>query len=208
MADAITVASATEKLNEVLRKIGQDLPRGAKTSLREWADYALKRFVTSRLSGGSGALQRRTGDLARSFRTVIQGDGMESAARFYTDSRYAKIHETGGTIRPRHARRLAVPVRGSPALTPAGRQRYSSPLRRTLPANYQFWIQRSDDGKLFLMGRREMTGKGRTKIQPWYQLVRSVTIRPRMHFADSMRLYVKVFKARLAAQARKVMGNG
>jgi len=217
MTQLATLETATDKLNRVLRRIGDNLGKESKNGLEGWSRYALKRFVASRLSGGTGALQRRKGDLARSFLFEVSGLGLDSQTEFRTDSRYAAIHEEGGTIKPKRARALAIPVRGGPALTPAGVSRYASgdgqSLRNTLPSDYTFWIYRAPDGKVWLMGRKNLesgrAAKGKkTRAQAWFQLVKRVRIKPRMKFRESIRLYVKVFAARLRETAQKVFGSG
>lgn len=207
---------ATDKLNKALRKMYNEFGEGAKNGLADWSQYALKRFVVSRLSGGTGALQRRRGDLARSFRFELKGTGLESQSRFVTSSRYARIQEEGGKIVPKHAKALAIPVRGGPAMTPSGVPRYPSgagiSLRSTLPKDHRFWVMKSANGKVWLMGaKQEASGKmSRSKkgrAQAWFQLVKSVMLKPRMKFRESIRLYAKVFAARLAQTARKVFGG-
>jgi hypothetical protein len=78
--------------------------------------------------------------------------------------RYAAMQEFGGIQRPRNAKMLRIPL--GPALTGAGVDRYATPLRAT--AAGEFYVWKSDDGKLFL--RKTDSG------EIWYRLVSQVRI--------------------------------
>jgi len=216
-AETATLEVAHAKLNATLKKMSQDFSTGTRTSLVDWSRYALKRFVASRLSGGSGALRRRTGSLARSFRFEVSGKGLDSQTRFATDAPYARLQEHGGKITAKKAKALAIPLMGSPAVTPAGVPRYPSghgrSLRNTLPKDYTFWVYKAPSGKVFLMGAKKTEGgkasrSNKGRAQAWFQLKKSVTIKPRMKFAESIRLYVKVFSDKLAQTAERIFRGG
>jgi len=81
-------------------------------------------MVSTRLRGRPG-LARRSGDLARSFRYTVMSKGNRPVLRVWTTSKYAAIHERGGTIVPKKSKYLAIPV--GPSLQPTGASKYSSP---------------------------------------------------------------------------------
>lgn len=127
-----------------------------------------------RLSGRPG-LARRTGALARSFQTSITGDKVDDLRGVYfSTSRYAAIHESGGTITGK-GKLLAIPL--AAARTSAGVSRYPSPLRQTLPASFPngTFVRRSRAGNLILFGKNPDRS-----ITPLFALKQSVTIPPRL----------------------------
>lgn len=128
-----------------------------------------------RLSGRPG-LARRTGALARSFQTEVTGSKIgDLRGAYFSTSRYAAIHETGGTITGK-GKLLAIPL--AAARTAAGVGRYPSPLRQTLPASFPggTFVRRSRAGNLILFGR---TVKGADPT-PLFVLKQSVTIPARL----------------------------
>lgn len=129
-----------------------------------------------RMSGRPG-LAARSGALRRSWKVEIRGESLETLHGTYaTTSRYARIHEHGGTIRPTSAKMLAVPL--SAARTPAGVSRYGSPLRAILAANFPggTFVQRTKSGALILFGKPT---KDSAPV-PLFVLKDSVTIPPRL----------------------------
>lgn len=96
-------------------------------------------FITTNFLSGQ-LLGRRTGALARSVigRSVrLNGvPGLRVGVFRGPALAYARIHAEGGTIKPRKAKALAVPVKGGPALTAAGVERYGGP--RNFPGGLKF----------------------------------------------------------------------
>lgn len=110
---------------------------------------------------------RGTGNLARSLHSeVTESSDTYAEVATGTDLEYAAIHEFGGTIRPKNAEALAVP------LTPEAKK-YASP--REFPRKLH--VQVSEDGKAFLAGAR---GK------PYYILLKSVTIPARPYLRPAI----------------------
>ena len=70
---------------------------------------------------------------------------------------YARIQEEGGTITPRNARFLAIPV--GPALTAAGVSRFRSP-RDVQGLHYQHGTLRDQQGRVWYLLRRSVTIRG------------------------------------------------
>lgn len=128
-----------------------------------------------RLSGNP--LKVRTGALRGSFTAnVVSVPGGNKAVSISTRSPYFRIHDTGGTIRPRTAKFLAIPL--DAALTPAGVSRYPSPLRASLPIAFPLgvFVRRG-----ILWGVRSR-GRGgvKSEIVPLFALRKQVTIPARI----------------------------
>jgi hypothetical protein len=122
---------------------------------------------------GSGA--QRTGRLQQSIRgsvravgdkdaeIVVQAGGQLGGAAV----RYAAAQEYGGTIRPKKARYLAMPIHPK-TITPAGVSIYASP--RDVPEKLAF--VEGVDGEKFLLN---------AKGEAYYMLFSSVTLKPRRY---------------------------
>ncbi len=123
------------------------------------SDTVLQRLVAN-VSGL--VLKRRTGDLARSigFRIEKNKEGIESvigsgASRKTARTVYANIHETGGTIRPKRARKLAIPI--GAALTPSGVARFTPAELKNGSAGYdESFIAKSKAGSLIIYGKKDL----------------------------------------------------
>jgi len=89
--------------------------------------------------------------------------------------RYARIHEYGGTITPKRARLLTVPL--SAALTAAGVQRFTAREAADIYKGGTFWktISAGGGGIPILFGKK--TEKSRT-ITPLFVGLKRATIRP------------------------------
>jgi phage gpG-like protein len=126
----------------------------------------LHRTMVERASGDP--LKRRTGELARSWRFDVKDNLGMPIAEVATSSKYARIHEFGGTITPKKAKWLTIPLTGNQ--TGAGVTKQSA---RAAIAAGGFFKRDKDDGKLYLRN-----GQG----VPLFVLVKSVTIPPRLGF--------------------------
>lgn len=121
----------------------------------------------------SGSGSQRSGKLQQSIRgrvlavddnnaeVIVQAGGLLSGAAI----RYAAAQEYGGTIRPKKARYLSIPIHPK-TITPAGVSIYKSP--RDVPEPLTFL--ESVDGRKYLMSE---------SWEPYYMLVTSVTLKPR-----------------------------
>jgi hypothetical protein len=113
----------------------------------------------------STVLHGRTGTLAREW--VLERDPGEVLAwRFRNRMAYAAVQEYGGTITPKNASMLTIPLPG-PALTERGVPRFKS--ARDVPGLFVF---KSASGQAFLA---QHTGKGPGGIALWYILRKSVS---------------------------------
>lgn len=173
-----------EKLKKVLERKGRGLQSVSRASLQAWGLMTLGKFKAKQLSGRPG-LNKRSGTLSRNTRFMARGhDLSDLEGRFSIGGpagKYARIHETGGTITPKKARMLAIPIPGSPAVTPAGVSKYPSPLRANLPKSHDFFLLETG-GQVLLMGDR----KGGDKPRPWYVLKHSVKIPKRLGFKKTI----------------------
>ena len=106
------------------------------------------RSLRAKLSGEDR--KRRTGNLARSVTNTDptrRPDGVWEGRFGYgrgPSARYARILEEGGTITPKNAKVLSIPI--GEGLTATGRARYASP--RQVPDG--FWLSRPGLPPLFL----------------------------------------------------------
>lgn len=130
---------------------------------------------------GGNPLNTRTGRLRQSIGFFIETAPdlalhLESGGKRTGrgEVRYAAIHEYGGTIVPKTAKMLRIPIRGGPALTGAGVDRFPTPLRAAAPPGF-FSLAKSASGALSLVHDGE----------PWYRLRRSVRIPARPYIRPS-----------------------
>lgn len=81
---------------------------GMKQGAMDWLGVQQKNQMT----GGHPGLNRRTGTLARSWAVTTVGWGERFVVRVATNTKYAKIHQTGGVIRPKNGKYLAFMYEG------------------------------------------------------------------------------------------------
>lgn len=190
-------------------------------------------FIALRLSGRPG-LNRVSGALIRSFRVGRSPRGVplnDVVSWLASASPYAAIHETGGTIRPKRRRALAVPLEA--AKTKAGGLKGSSVTlaedamtvgstaiekgERTLYARRDLQFIHSKKAKA--AGKAPILavirGKGkRARIIPMFALVRSVEIKPRMQFFDTFESWsarpasLRFFSTALRRLLERLAGKG
>lgn len=166
------------------------------------------RFVPFSYGSRPEKMMSRTGNLRRSFRSRVDGERLSDLQlSIYTDVPYAGTQETGGTIRPKRASYLRVPLRA--ALTPSGAPSGRA-LIRPAPGGYvtdlgKTFIFKSRKGELFI-GIKGQTEGGRPKA--FYKLVRSVTISPRLEFVRTFQDRTTRFvRVRLAEAGRRIEGK-
>lgn len=85
------------------------------------------------------------GALARSWRTTLERDRLELTATVASSLPYAAIQDTGGIVRPKRARMLAIPIRG-----PGGPRPGQGP--RQFPG--ELHVQRTPKGRLILADKK------------------------------------------------------
>lgn len=174
-------------------------------TLRKRAQAFQSRMVKERLSGPRpGKLGRRTGAAASAVKARVEGantDRPRLVAFVERRAFYLKIHETGGTIRAKRARNLAIPV--GPALTKAGVSKNTSPRKSAVPL--MFWISRKGN-KLLVEARTQSSGVKQLKfpMKVHYVLKRQVTIPARLGFREMFEEEARKAREAVAAEVRKV----
>jgi phage gpG-like protein len=187
----VEIEAALKGFEESMKKKREALPPAGRKGLYLWAEGALGKFKVDRLSG-AGGLNVITGDLRRSFLHRETGEVLANLeSHLFTTSKYAAIHEFGGTIRPKSAKMLAIPIKGSPATRASGEPLYHSPLRQTLPQTLDFFVDERGTGRFFLI---DETG------QAWFRLVPSVKIPARMRFRETIKAQILQLQERLKEQ--------
>jgi len=179
-----------------LRYLLRYFPKSLATALRPQINKAVKWFKNkhqiARLSGPPG-LERRTGDLVKSFVTGISGENIHDIEGWVaTRSKYAGIHETGGVVRPKNPNGfLAIPL--DAAKTPAGviKNEFAGPLRN-VPG---LFCEKSPSGKLLLW----MDKPG--GVVPMFVLKKQVSIPPRLKFYEMFRRWSGLLKKRFLEPA-------
>jgi len=126
---AIVIDSA--EVTDFLKDFPEQLFSNAKREFSR-SVFNVQSNITRPMRSGMKGLQSRSGNLARSIQAFVEGDKLDKLTGFVnTDSIYAPIHETGGTITAKNAY-LNLP--GGPYLnipsslnkTPAGITRFTA----------------------------------------------------------------------------------
>lgn len=204
-------------------------PEEAKKEMRDAAWKTAKRFqavfIKARLSGRPG-LNRVTGALIRSFRVgrSPKGEPLDRIVSWLASrSRYASIHETGGTIRPKRRRALAIPLPA--ALTGAGAVKGEAV--RVMPETQKVGGVTFRKGERSLRARTDLiyikrlggkspllVKKVGDRIIPMYVLKSSVKIPARMKFYDTFRSWsgrpaaLRFFSSALRRLFERLWGKG
>ncbi len=136
----------------------EEFKKGFRTHGRQY----VRQLISERTRGRPG-LKRRTGNLARSITPRVTGRTVRDLTLSVTIGEglaYAKLQEEGGTIRPKRARNLAIPL--DSVRTPAGVPRFK-PRDSQLQPMFAVRLR----GKLFLAKRfknrteaRSVLGRG------------------------------------------------
>jgi phage gpG-like protein len=107
-------------LKRVVRKYPEVANKVLKTTFRTYLRHLQRRLTTERLTAGGGGegLNVRSGQLRRSFKVTVTGEFATLRGLLSTHVPYARIHEYGGEIVPKTARKLWIP--SDLMRTPAG----------------------------------------------------------------------------------------
>ncbi len=160
---SVSIHLDTKGFDKGIKEMPKKMYAGMKIAFRKVGDIFLEKLVMSRLSGRPG-LKRTTGTLARSFKRVVFGGNIRDLNMIvFTDSKYARIHEHGGKIKPKKGHALAIPLNA--AKTSAGVSRYKSP--RDIP---DLWLYKRGGRPPLLM----------LEGTPMFVLLKSVKIKPRL----------------------------
>jgi hypothetical protein len=183
-----------KKLRYLIRKYPKALAAALRPQMSKAVRWFRKKHEIARLSGPPG-LHRRTGDLVKSFVPDVSppGTGLSDLASWLaTRSRYAQIHEEGGTIKAKKPGGfLAIPLPAALAPTGVLKNEFVGPLRN-VPG---LFCEKSPSGKLLLW----MDTPG--GVVPMFVLKKSVDIPPRLRFFDMFRRWAGVLKKRFMEPA-------
>lgn len=150
-----------------------------------------------RSGGGLKNLARRSGKALQSIgdSIAVTGETMDSVQGRIGGLFTLKIHESGGTVRPRSAQYLTVPL-------PAALDASGVPVKKSARDWDKTFVMRSKNGNL-IVARRD----GR-KVVPLYLLVRQVVIAPRLGMRDRLEAGKQRFIERtLKSLAREMRGG-
>jgi hypothetical protein len=186
-----------KKLGFLIGRFPKELAKALRTPMLRAVKWFKKKHRIARLSGPPG-LQRRTGDLIRSFVPGVSppGTGISDLESWLaTRSKYAGIHEEGkvGLRSDRPGGYLTIPITpeyGGQALTAGGVLKGKYTDLRSVPGMF---VKKSKKGNLILF---EKVGKG---IVPQFVLKKSVDIPPRLRFFDMFRRWTGALKKRFLA---------
>jgi hypothetical protein len=192
----------TDNASTALRDYGAKFRRGAQSEMERFGQDWTRRLVSERLSGRPG-VKRRTGNLARSFKSRTFDSRLLGAIVLDVQpegpgSEYAHIQEFGGTIRPKRAKNLWIPIAGN--LTPAG-------VARITPT------EAINRGGFFAKGiffGKPLVGKGKAQAAPvpLFVLKKSVTVKGRMGASTLWAESMPSLTARLDAVASALAKGG
>lgn len=129
-----------------------------------------------------------TGNLARSYKATLIRTGKQSAAGVYSDAPHARIHDRGGTIKPRTGKNLPVPL--------SARARNTRGLWPRHWPKGQLFMLRSKAGKILLASR----GRGRRA-----KLIFHYVLKPSVQISGKQYLRAAVNKAR--SGIAKILGD-
>jgi len=154
-------------------------------------------------------IHRRTGRLAASISSRVEQEAAAVFARLGLLTggdllAYAAIQEFGGTVRPKRAKVLTIPL--AAALTPAGVPRFTA--REASEQYLTFW-HKQQDGDLILYGYK---GGGKNvkerQLVPLFLGVTQVTIKPAYFLTSSMNNAADAIQAELQANiAGQLLGQ-
>jgi len=171
LADEVVINE--KNLRRAVIKFPSRLFVNLEMTIRKEMRFFVDDHIKQRLSGRKGnvGLNRRTGNLKDSFlpRVVSKGKDLTTLrgfAGFTKQVPYARIHELGGEIKPVNAKFLAIPL--AAAKTPAGVAR----IKPREVTNSVFITTKS--------GGRILAQKNGKNITPFFLLVKSVKIPPRL----------------------------
>ena len=178
-----------------------------------WKTFERK-MVVERLSGPTTAnsLSVRTGQLRRSMNHIIIPRGSKGVRlNVFVGGGvpYARIHEKGGTIRPKKSKYLAIPV--GQQLTGAGVSK-GGPRQSADPL--MFILSKLTKKKLLVAAKQVPRKRGSgTRLTPdlkggkldvRFVLVDKVTIKPRLGFKKTFNIVAKECIRKLRRRGRKI----
>lgn len=189
----------TENVSTALRDFGARFKTRAAVEMNRFGQSWIGTLVSQRLSGRPG-VNRRTGNLARSFKSKVTDSTLLNAVVLDVQpegpgAEYADLQEFGGTITPKRAKNLWIPIAGN--LTPAG-------VARITPTEA---INRGGFYAKGIFFGKPLVGKGKAtaKPVPLFVLKKSVTVPGRMGATPLWEQSLPSLTARLDATAAALL---
>jgi phage gpG-like protein len=103
--------SITYKGSKLLERMEKRMRPAMREGMKKFVLMA-ENFAKTKSFGGPGQLQVRTGTLSESINSYYYQTGPWTLGGLYSNVVYARIHELGGTIRPRTAKVLKFRIDG------------------------------------------------------------------------------------------------
>ena len=175
----ISLELNTNKLLKAYHLVQERLAVELKDGLDHASRKFLKEFRARRLQGGAGVKSRgRAGLFGHFKRNAVYYRGkqsLESYVEIFTESKIAKLHETGGTVKDPSGGSLAVPLSKRTQMFTS-----SGALRKTYkdPKSLKNVFPKKINGKVFLVRAK----KKDNSITPLFVLKKSVRMKPRLGF--------------------------
>lgn len=218
------------EVDRALRVLPAACDRRANTSLRDAGRLFQNAMVKSFRPRGSRSdewLQARTGTLRRSVKYQVSGKQLTdlTLSVFSSGTKYANLQENGGTIRPRNAKYLTIPIEDN--ILPSGVPRYPSakdlrretnffvrPAQRNARGRFRkdklrgarTFVLKAKTGKLYIILRQ---ANGKSKLL--WALVKSVYIPPRFGFRKTWNeqapMRAKLFQDAMSAAVADAVGK-
>jgi hypothetical protein len=193
----------TNQLMRAYHLVPKELEYELKDAFDHLSRKFLKVFRNKRLSGPPGVKARPRGLFTHFKRNVVFRGlrGTDSYAEIYTESKIAKLHEEGGTLRDPSGGKIAVPLSARTQMfTSSGalRKRYKNiaGLRNIIP--------KIINGKVFLVRVK----KRDKSILPLYVLKKSVRVKPRLEFYETFHATAPVMYGILNKAFDKALQKG
>lgn len=180
-----TMISALSQIPSLLQQGGiramtESLELVSATTRREFLSGPYPTHLEPRTGRLRASLRR--GDRDNIFRVAAQGS--QITGEFGTSVVYARIHEVGGVITPKHGQYLAIPTGFAKTSGGVLKTAYNRPLRQ-IPNTFLLRTR----GGLMLWERLSGRGGGRRRLsevaRPLFRLVRRVVIPARPYLAPS-----------------------
>lgn len=190
MAELIIKLNGASELEQALRRRSKDAHAQVKRAVVHGMEKFSGHIQKTQMSGRPG-LKTRTGALKDSWfiRTMTSTGTLIS--RLATTSKYAKIHQTGGVIKPKNAKYLTIPLTKEAA-------------KRKARSFSKLVLFKSKKGNLILA---RLTPK-RKSIRPQYVLKKSVNMPKRLHVFEAFKTIGKRMLALELRKAIKFFGKG
>jgi phage gpG-like protein len=177
----------------------QVLSREMKAFLDEVAKALAERHGTAWPGGTTEqTLSKRSGNLIASIVDSVRVTGTTMATvqgTIGSDLPYARIQEFGGTITPKKAKFLAIPL-------PAALNSNGTPIKSSPRDWPNTWCARSKAGNLLIFQRRG------TQVVPLYVLRSSVTIPPRLGLRKTLDAGLPYFVSRAMDEMVRSLQEG